>query len=513
MKEAGGRRQEAGDRRQEMDEHAAREEYGPPIWPPFERLEAVLERWAREYPEVMAVEVVGRSVQGRALYVVQLTDPDADDEGKEHVLITALHAGVERNATTTIFYMMEWFLSGDPVAREILRRQVIVCMPVPNPDAYVEGVHGNVYGGWTLEGPVNPDGKPEAVAVKQVMDRYQPEVHADIHGLSMEFERYIMLENSASSYSNLAARSYHREIVRMMDEAALAEGYPSDLQESDAERIFWGPELEEMGGKLWPGRPRIYGAIYCYNLYHTLLSTSEVCWERSGLLRHRRLFQVGNEVWPSEYYPGYPCRVIMSNYYHMITAYGQTAAARRRSRVELWNRQGQMTHGMTDPFVEGKTLYLCATSSKAARTWLGDRTVKGFVARLREHPDVDLEPVERFVAGWPAGQNHPEAFLSLQGGGAEVEPAARIEHGLSLRLRIFYSKAQITDLRVNGHPIPPSETDGYLTWVVRGYTYVQINIPPEKLGTDDLFVVTCAYDPGEKRTHWRGWCEEKERQL
>lgn len=29
-----------------------------------------------------------------------------------------------------------------------------------------------------------------------------------------------------------------------MDEAALAEGYPSDFQESDAERLFWGLDLD-----------------------------------------------------------------------------------------------------------------------------------------------------------------------------------------------------------------------------------------------------------------------------
>ena len=36
-------------------------------------------------------------------------------------------------------------------------------------------------------------------------------------------------------------------------------------------------------------------------------------------------------------------------------------------------------------------------------------------------------------------------------------------------------------------------------------TYVQINIPPDRLKADDLFLVTCRYDPGETRVHWRGW--------
>ena len=370
-------------------EDSAQVDYGPPIWPPFEKLEAVLKSWEREHPDVMRLEIPGKSVQGRPVYAVRLTDPDADDEHKEHALVTGLHSGVERSATTTIFYLMEWLLSGAPRAREILRRQIVVCLPVPNPDCYVRGEHGYVYSEWTPDGPKDAAGMPEAVAVQAVMDQYQPEVHADIHGLSMDFERYIMLENSGSSYSNSALRSYHREIIRQMDEAALAEGYPSDLQEADSERMLWGPELDSMSHKLWTGRPRFYAATYCYHRYHTLPCTSEVSWERSGFLRHRRLLEVGTDIWLSEYYPGYPVRVIRSNNYHQIVAYGQTAAARRRSRVELWNKQQQLTQGMIDPFVEGKLLYLCATSPDARARWLGDPTVKSFAAKLAGSTRVD----------------------------------------------------------------------------------------------------------------------------
>jgi len=469
--------------------------------PPFERIQALLQKWAADHPDIVQLETAGKSVQGRPVYAARLTDPASDNEDKEHVLITALHSGVERTGTTTVLCLMEWLLSSDALAREILQRQVIVCMPVPHPDGYVLGQHGRIYTDWTLEGPKDPDNMPEAVAVKKIMDQYQPEVHADIHGLSMEFERYTMLENSASSYSNLALRCYHRDIIRLMDEAALAEGYASDWQESDAERIFWGPELDSMSEKVWGGRPRVYAATYCYNLYHTIIAASEVCWERSGLLRHRRLLRIGNEVWP-KYYPGYPTRVIMSNHYHMITAYGTTAAARRRSRVELWNKQRQLAHGHADPSIEGKILYVCATTPAAARRWLRDKTLKEFAARLAEHPRIHVQPIQRFVEGWPRGQNHPQAFLPIQGGAAAAEQAAPIEHGLSLRLRIFSDRARLTELLLNGYPVARSETDGYLQWAARGITYIQINIPPERLRRDDFFVVTCAYDPGRKRVRW-----------
>ncbi|MDP6112042.1 MAG: M14 family zinc carboxypeptidase [Planctomycetota bacterium] len=477
---------------------------GPPVWAPLEKLQALLERRAEEHPDIMSLEEPGRSLEGRPVYAVRLTDPNADDEDKEHVLMTTLHSGGERSATSMVFYMIEWFLSNDPAAREILKRQVVVCMPVSNPDAYVAGTHGGTYSEWDLNGPSNPDKMPEAVAVQKMMDELQPEVHADVHGLSMDFERYIMLENSASSYSNLSLRCFHREIIRQMDDAALAEGYPSDRQESDAERIFWGPEMEALPHKLWVGRPQVYAATYCYNLYHSLMSASEVSWERSGFLRHRRLLEIGNERWPGEYYPGYPVRVVATNNYHQVTPYGLTAAARRRSRVELWNRVGQITVGMADPMMEGKIVYVVATSDEASKRWLSEKSLNGFADNLSECPETDDEAIRSFVAGWPGGQNAPQAVLALAGGG-EIEDAGPLENGLSIRLRIPYSKCLVSDLRLNGYPLPPSESDGFVEWVARGYKYVQINVPPEKAKAQDLFVVTCEYDPQEKRERWQGW--------
>ena len=57
---------------------------------------------------------------------------------------------------------------------------------------------------------------------------------------------------------------------------------------------------------------------------------------------------------------------------------------------------------------------------------------------------------------------------------------------------------------MNGHGLlgKESETDGFLEWRARGCTTIQIAIPPERLLADDLFIVTCDYDPREKRDHW-----------
>lgn len=484
------------------------ESHEGPVWPPFEKMQARLEKWQRQHPDIVQVQVLGESAQGRPIYAVRLTDPAGDDEEKEHVLLTNPHVGAERSGGTAMFATMQWLLSGDRLARKVLRQQLIVCMPVVNPDGYVHERSTNILGkrqytNWTPDGPEDPPNNPEGVAIQRMLDELQPEVHAEYHGTNMSFAGYIMTESSGASWSNVALRPYYYRIVQLMDEAAEAEGFPSATLESDAERAYWGPELDQfnMSDMLWMGRSRFYAAIYAYYHYHTLPLASEIAWDRSGVARHRRLLQIGNEVWPGEYYPGYPTRVIMCNEFHKIVAYGRTAAARRRSRVELWNKQRQIVHGMNNPQTDGKVLYVCTTSRTARERWLKDTTIKGFVQNLREHPKVSHNVIRRFVKRRLGGPDTARFFLQGEGD-AEDSP---IEHGLAIRLRVPYSKARIRALHLNGYPVQESETDGYLTWTAKAFTNIQINIPPERSATDDLFVVTLDYDPGERRTITEGW--------
>jgi len=483
-------------------------------WPTFEEIREQLEAWAREFPDSLQLETLAHTAGGRPLIAAKLSDRESDPEDKEHVLITANHSGArERTATTGILSLMRWLLSGEDLARETLQRQIVVCVPVGIPDSYdgelgVTNAHGlNPCNDWTLDGPVEPDHHPEGVAVQALMDRYQPEVHSDYHGLDLTFPGHFSYENSGASYGNSSLRSYHYGIIQLMDEAALEEGYPSDRLEQDGERLLWGPELDSISHKLWLGRPRVFAGMYCYNRYHSLVLHSEVYWERSGLLRHCRLLRVGNELWrnelwPGERYPGYPTRVVMPGGFNLVVAHGQTAAARRRSRVELWNKQRQIVHGQVNPAKEGQILYVCATTPQASQQWLGDRALRGVAQRLSRHPSIDTNPILPLVQQYPdyPGQWGAEANLGLSGGGTSDEEAKPIEHGLSLRLRIPYARASLGQVFLNGRAIQVSDGAGYETWVARGFTVLQINIPPATSRAEDLFVVTCEYDPGERRT-------------
>jgi hypothetical protein len=502
-------------------------QFGPPPAPSFEQIESRLRDWARAHPRILRLEVAGRSVEGRNLYALHLTDPDAPADQKEHVLMTALHAGQEQSGATSVLSIVNWLLSPDPLAREILRRQSLLVMPVVNPDLYVRpdttaglanALGKDPYTGWNLDGPLDAERCPEAAAVHRMLDQHEAEVHTDLHGLAVKFAGIYMLESSTRAFSNISLRPYHAEITRLMDEAALAEGYPSDKVEEDAERIFGGGELGLERERVWAGvttpagggarasTPRVYAAIYGYNRFHSLILASENCWERSAWLRQRRLLQTGNEIWPGEFYPGYPVRVITKANQELICAWGVTAAERRRSRIELWNKQRQFLHGANRPYAAGRLVYACATSPEAAARWLGDRSLQGFAASLRAHPRMHQERIARLIDGFPetAGQWGPTSNLSAVGGNFPAQPAP-IEHGLALRLRVPFPKARRPELWMNGAPLQTGERDGFISWVARGFTYFQINIPPERSRREDFFVVTLEYDPGETRTTGQPW--------
>jgi hypothetical protein len=84
--------------------------YGPATWPAVERLRSQLEVWQRQHPKFYTLETLGRSAQGRPLHAAILTDASAPAGDKEHILITALHSGIERSGTTTVFHIMQWLL-------------------------------------------------------------------------------------------------------------------------------------------------------------------------------------------------------------------------------------------------------------------------------------------------------------------------------------------------------------------------------------------------------------------
>jgi hypothetical protein len=483
--------------------------------------EETLRYWAEKHAKLLTLQTRGLTREKMPIYLLRISDNSVPDAGKQVCLITALHSGPERSPTTTLLHFIPWLLGDSPEAAEVRHKQIVLVMPIVNPYAFFvtdrfgnsqgidpyTGMRGKVWDPKTFR-LTCPDKSPELAAFASVVDEYRPEVHADMHGIGLQEypgsllgDRHLyggqtMFESSGSAYSNFALRPWDWRVTEAMVKAARDAGYGSDRYEADGQRVFAGPGMAPVADRVWSGAPFFYSAHYGYAKYHTMILAMEIGWEESGVARLKGLLRLGNEVWEGEPVAGYPVDRLHSFCGHFLVAYGATADQRRKSRAELWQRQGSFTHAMLYPQTDCRDSYIVALTSQSAKLLNPDKAV--FLANLKNQPGIRAEAIRAFL------QAGPEAKLYVeQGPTASAAPSAPIEHGMALRLRIPYRKPQLLDLRLNGHPIPPGTGDGYQAWYADGYTQVQINIPPQKAKANDLVIVTCAYAPDCTRT--TGW--------
>ncbi len=480
----------------------------------FEEYDATLRFWQDKYPGLFALSERARSGDDYPVYLIDLTDQSVPDHDKQRVLITGLHAGPERTGTMTILHLIEWLLSDDEAARETLRNQRILLMPIMNPHGFFPTeTHGNaaglpVYDGrrglmWDIKTMKlrAADKTPELNAFLEVVDEFQPEVHADIHGVSLHYNGQLVLESVGGAGSNHALRPWDPRVSDAMIDAGIAEGFPSDRWEADAQRMLWGPELNPHAGKLWMGRVFFYPGMYPYMKYHTLPVLTENGWEQGGVARLKGLLKLGNTTPPNMPHRGYAVDRMKTITGHYIAAYGNNAEERRRSRAELWERQENMSLGVLYSETDFRIMIACGITPTGQQAILAKDPLKVKIAKadlaenLKALPDFDAESIRKYME---AG---PEQSLYVGSRSAAIEKG--IDHGLAMTIRISYASPELLDVRLNGHSIPESTTDGYQTWLGDGYTHLRVNIPPEKTRDADLFILSCVYSSDKQRSY--GW--------
>ena len=494
----------------------------------WQEYEGTLRFWKSTYPQWITLQSRGISGQNMPVYLVKITDRAVSDADKQICLITTLHCGPERTGTSGAMAFIEWMLSDDPLAVETRRRQIILVMPVVNPLSLFHtdrwrNEHGvEPYAGLDRKGKIwdvktltirNPQDAPELMAVLSVVDEYQPEIHADFHGTGLQeyapnqlgtrqtYHGQIMTEITGSAYSNYALRPWDWRVTKAMIDSGNAAGFPSDRFEADAQRTFWGAELAPLGKKLWHGKPLFYSQLYSYAKYHTMVCTQEVAWEQSVVARMKGLLRVGNRIWNDERQPSYPVNRMKHFVGHFVTAYGNTASERRKSRVELWSKHSEFALGFIYPQTDGRESLVCATTAAAKRA-VAAADLRELQVHLHDQFDDDAQNIRRFIE---AG---PELKLAMGTPGSQLLDAketddVKIENGISFRLRLPYRKPSQLDVQLNGQALKPSATDGYESWFADGFTQVHVNVPPAKASRTELYFITCAYTPDEVRS--TGW--------
>jgi hypothetical protein len=468
--------------------------------PTLDELTALLHNLAATYPTQVILEQIGESVAGNPLWLVEVSDRTVPDEDKQIAFFLGCEHGNEHSGGTALLHVLRWLVT--PEAAEIRRCQRVLMIPVVSPDGYetyhqsnMNGV--NLYADYSLTGPPS---QPESRAVWGVMERYAPEVVGCCHGHWRNVRTYAF-ENcqgayGTSRYDRTHARLFAEEVNRACEEA----GYPQDRMEEDSERLL--PPLPGFPNQSARSGDLITPGVYAYHRFHTMLFSMEIMYEESGLVKIRKILELGNQPWRYERTPGYPVRVMTPPEGHAVVAYGTTAAERRASRLELWRHNDAIVRfGL--PTVEDPGFVGFGFSIYPEDHVLGDTsapplyTVGEVLDHFESDPNIDMPPLReafgnRQTAGWSRYQEPPPDQPSR---------LDEIRHGISMRVRLLPG-SKVKRLLVNGREVGPSEREGYEAWTPPGgATIMQLNLPGGKsAGAADghLRRVICAleYQPG-----------------
>ena len=441
-----------------------------------------LNGWQRQRPKALRVETVGKTPKGRPIPLCRVTDVDVPDHDKQIVLITACHVATELNTCSGLLRLTKWLVGEDPLAVEIRRRQIVLIMPNNNPDGLARDGGSDVYRCWNFDGVVEPDKHPEAVALQKVIDQYKPDVHVDVHGVW--FSQQTMWESTGISWASGLCRSYLPDIPRLMNEAAEAAGFLITSGEQSAGQVRVTAPVPGADHHFYLRHANLNDCVYSYHTAHAIPLTFESGFEESTVVRLRRLLQIGNERWRGERYRGYPTNQVACWTSMALSAWGTTASQRRASRVELWRKLDRLSYGCAHPEPRGTMMAFVCTDPAVRKRIFTDKTLSNVVEKLGAEAHINGEAVSAFARRTPA-------LNATQSGGSAEQTAEPIEHGMVVRLLIPYADASLTHLRLDGHEIARSDTDGYDVRRAPG-TIVEVAIPPGKVHA--VHVITCAYD-------------------
>lgn len=441
--------------------------------PSLEQIAAHLRDLAARYPECATYEVIGQSVAGHDLHLVEVTDRQVPDEDKQVAVFVGAEHGDEHSATTSLLTLLDWLVT--PEAQAIRERQRVLVIPCANPDGYdtfhFQNMNGaNLYADYTLDGEPT---QPESQAVWAVIAREQPEVVGSCHG-AWRVVRYATFENCQGSYgTSRYDRTHSRLFAEEVLRACEAAGYPQDRMEEDAERILSPlPGCEHHSFRSAGG---VTGGVCAYHRFHTMLFSMEIMYEASGLIKLRKILEMGNQPWRYEKDPGYPVRVVLPPEPFAVAAYGQTAAARRRSRVELWQNNCCLSRYQL-PQPQAPHLFGLALSIAPEDRACGAVTVDEALTHFGQDPNIEVGPLRQafgpLLTHWWARYDEPGAVQDVPRHAFD-----EIKHGACLRVRMLPG-SRVQRVLVNGRQAPVSPVDGYETWTPhQHYPIVQINLP------------------------------------
>jgi len=397
---------------------------GKGLFPLSADVEAHIKKVKQAHPQLVTLRNVIRSVEGRGIWAVTVTDPKVSDVNKQNVLVVGGQHGNEESGRAVALALIDWLVT--KAAAETRKKQKIVVMPNVNPDAAEIDLHANVLGVQPnldhdpKRGPQTPEGK----SVEIVARKLQPEVYVDLHACGgMGCSTDLVL------YPRFRPHTMDDYFLHVIADDMVKAGEKAGIPQSTFCLSWWGVEpFESPSSTAW-----------CYRMFKsTVLLTENTesntyayplrdrC--RAGLAKLKALLAWGNRRYPKLRYEGYPNMIVTGTFDRGIVAVGKTAAARRRSRIDIWR---------------------------------------------------NVEKFGRFGCVFPEPPTEKTIRIKYDG--------PTLKHGVGFQTNVR-GKRRVRRITMDGRKLKPSETNGYYSWSHGPATYLVVAVPELKRGTHEIQV-------------------------
>ncbi len=128
----------------------------------YNELIEILETLEREYPEIVRLEDIGQSIEGRRIINIRIsTDLDSSHEKAGIIFMGTHHAREHLSTETPILlaqYLAREFKNGNTRIQGLLRSREIHIVPMVNPDGVEHDIAGGTYKHWRKNRRNNGDG-------------------------------------------------------------------------------------------------------------------------------------------------------------------------------------------------------------------------------------------------------------------------------------------------------------------------------------------------------------------
>ena len=121
-------------------------------------LTELMQNYSNEFPDIARLYSIGRSVEGRELWAIEISDsPGSHELGEPEFKYVANMHGNEVTGRETLLYLMQYLCelyAADETVRKLVNATRIHLLPTMNPDGYARAQEGD-YGGVTGRTNVN----------------------------------------------------------------------------------------------------------------------------------------------------------------------------------------------------------------------------------------------------------------------------------------------------------------------------------------------------------------------